>query len=85
MLEKKESKLKELQARISKSAFQQWLSSNSTKALLMQIEIDREELTEHWAAGRYNDVENQRAIGQSDYMLGLPFVIKELGGSFGED
>ncbi len=78
-IEQLESKLAEIRSRISRDAFTQWKSSASTKALLLQFEIDREELKEHWEDGHYNDKELVEALGQAKYIKRLPYVIRALG------
>jgi hypothetical protein len=85
-IEKLESKLKEVQSRISKEAFIQWSASATTKALLLRLQIDSEDLKDCWAARHFeDDGEETRAQGQVAYIDELPLVIKELGAFANED
>lgn len=80
-LEILESQLAELRVKISPIAFEQWLASNSTKALKKQLEIDLEELKANWVASRYIGDEDPKARGQADYIDGLFDLIPLIRGT----
>ena len=84
-IEQLRSKLKEAQSRISKDAFSQWTSSATTKALLIRLEIDLEDLKECWADGLFDDKKLVAAQGQAAYLSDLPYIIKALGAFEDED
>ena len=79
-IEALESQLTEVQAKISRSAFEHWLSSNATKALKLQMEIDLENITDNWINSRYIGEEEPKARGQADYIEGLIAVLPDLRG-----
>jgi len=79
-LDKLESQLTELQAKISPSAFEQWLSSSSTKVLKKQLELDLEELKDNWSGSRYSAQDEPKARGQAEYIEGLLEMIPLIRG-----
>lgn len=84
-IERLESQLAEVQAKISPTAFEQWLSSNSTKALKLQMEIDQENITDNWKSGRYIGEEEPKARGTAEYIDGLFAVLPLLRGEDNDD
>ena len=84
-IEKLESLLAETQAKISKTAFEHWLSSNSTKALKLQMEIDQENMVDNWISGRYIGEEEPKARGAAEYIDGLFNVIPLIRGEDNDD
>ena len=79
-IEALEHQLAEVQARISPTAFEQWLASNSTKALKLQMEIDAENILDNWKNSRYIGEEEPKARGQADYIDGLIAILPDLRG-----
>ena len=79
-LEILEAQLEELRASISPDVWIQWRSSGPTKALMLQLDIDLEDLKDNWAKGRFNDREGVEAQGQAAYIDGLDAVFYNLGG-----
>ena len=75
-----ESQLVEARAKISPIAFEQWLSSSSTKALKLQLELDLEELKDNWISGKYSDNDEVKARGQAEYIDGMLEVIPLIRG-----
>lgn len=78
-LETKETALEELRSSISPDSWAQWLNCGPTKALLMQLDIDSEDLKDNWAKGRFSEVEQVKAQAQAEYIDGLPHVVRALG------
>lgn len=76
-----ESRLAEARAKISPIAFEQWLSSSSTKALKLQLELDLEELKDNWISSRYSDNDGVKAQGQAEYIEGILAVIPLIRGN----
>lgn len=84
-IEALEAQLAEVQSRISKTAFEHWLSSTSTKALKLQMEIDQENITDNWKSGRYIGEEEPKARGTAEYIDGLFAVLPLLRGDDNDD
>ena len=80
-LNKLESQQREAQAKISRIAFEQWLSSNTTKALKLQLLIDYEDIQDNWVHSRYIGDEEPKARGQAEYIEGLLVILNELRGN----
>ena len=80
-LNKLEKRQRELQERISKPAFEQWLSSNTTKALKLQLEIDLSDIQDNWTHSRYIGEEEPKARGQAEYIEGLLTILPDLRGN----
>jgi len=68
----------EVLEKVTPDGFSQWLASNPTKVLLLQLQIDIETIKENWVRDRYDPDEETRAKGQAAYIDGLTHVIKEL-------
>ena len=79
-MEKIESKIQEKVTGQTHESFQQWLSHPFTKALLLQLELDGEELRNSWSLGQFSAEEQVRAQGQAFYILGLTSEIHSLWG-----
>ena len=80
-LEKLESQQAEVRARISPTSFEQWLHSNVTKALKLQLDIDLEELKDNWASSRYDQIDTEaKARGKAEYIEGLYELIPLIRG-----
>jgi len=79
-IDKLESQLAETRSKISRIAFEQWLSSSSTKALKQQLELDLEELKDNWSSSRYENDDEAKARGQAEYIEGLLDVIPLIRG-----
>ena len=84
-IERLESQLAEVQAKISKTAFEHWLHSASTKALMLQMEIDSENILDNWKNSRYIGEEEPKARGQADYIDGLIAIFPDLRGNDNDD
>jgi len=78
-LDSLESQLQETRSKISRDAFGQWLRSKSTKALLLQLAIDSEDLKDNWSRGSFSEDESIKAQGQTQYIDGLQELIHEIG------
>ena len=75
-----ESRQKELLAQVNRDDFVLWLSMPTTKALLVQFEIDQLNLCQNWALGRYPDDKQLKAQGQAEYLDELESVVRNLWG-----
>ena len=74
-----EHQLQEIRSKITIDTFEQWLRSKATKALILQLMVDEEDLKENWSHGTFNEEESLRAQGQSQYIIGLINIIPDLG------
>lgn len=63
--------LEEMLEGVSHDDFTFWLSHQCTKALFLKLNIDLEELREHWSLGNYDEIQNLRASGQAFYLMSL--------------
>ena len=77
-LNKLESNQQEQLSRVTPDDFSNWLGASATKALLLQLEIDLEDLKENWVYSKYNKDEEKQARGQANYIVGLMNTIKTL-------
>lgn len=78
-MHKLESKIKEHLEKVNKDTYIQWLVHPCTKALLLQLELDQEEIKENWAHNRYTENDNEaQAKGQVAYILGLDVTIRSM-------
>lgn len=74
-----ESKIAELLEKVNKDTYIQWLSHPCTKAVLIQLELDQEEIKDNWANNRYTEGDNEaQAKGQVAYILGLDVTIRSM-------
>ena len=78
-IENLENQLQEIRSKITIDTFEQWLRSKATKALILQLMVDKEELQGDWSAGSYNEEESLRAQGQAQYIEGLISLLPEIG------
>jgi hypothetical protein len=78
-IENLENQLAELRSKITRDTFDQWLRSKSTKALILQLAIDAQDLKDNWSNGSYDEDEQLRAQGQTQYIGGLIELIREIG------
>ncbi len=77
-LQKLESLQAEELSRVPADEVQQWISMPMTKALLLQIEIDREQLKELWEQGNYPDERTDaHCRGQSEYASNIKEYIQK--------
>ncbi len=75
-----ELSLAQAKSRISPEAYIQWKASSSTKALLLQVELDLERLKASWVAGAFSDREEEIAAQASaQFLSDLPNVVREIG------
>ena len=77
-MKKLEKQLAEILERVNKAEFIQWLASPCTKAILIQLQLDSEQLMYGWANGRFGKRDGLKSEGQAAYALGLAEEIKSL-------
>lgn len=66
-LNKLESQQSEILGKVSKEDYIAWKSSAFTKALILQLQIDAQEVKDNWMSGRYGPEQVELARGAGIY------------------